>query len=134
MLTFASHAPFRVASALFTVTPRRTWVEVRDGRLMARFGPWYLSTGLDNVLTAERTGPYRWWKVIGPARMSVVDRGLTFATTAEGGVCIRFREPVPGIEPTGRVRHPGLTVTVADPDRLVALLTGSTGARPPDGG
>jgi len=37
-------------------------------------------------------------------------------------VCICFREPVTGLDPTGRLRHPGLTVTVADVDGLVAAL------------
>ena len=40
-----------------------------------------------------------------------------------GTVCLRLREPVPGIEPTGLLRHPGVTVTVADPDELVRLLS-----------
>jgi hypothetical protein len=59
---------------------------------------------------------------IGPAHLSFTDRGLTMATNGDRGVCIRFREPVAGIEPTGRIRHPGLTVTVADCDGLLARL------------
>jgi hypothetical protein len=35
---------------------------------------------------------------------------------------VSFVEPVPAIEPTGRLRHPGATVTVADPDALAAAL------------
>ena len=31
------------------------------------------------------------------------------------GVCIRFAEPVRGMDPMGKIRHPGLTVTVAEP-------------------
>jgi len=52
----------------------------------------------------------------------VADRGLTFATNGERGLCIRFRDPVSGIEPTGHLRHPGLTVTVADVDALARVL------------
>jgi len=116
---------------MFGVVPSRAWVDVRDGELRARFGPWRITTPVSNVASAERTGPYSWWKVIGPARMSMADRGLTFATTAAGGVCLRFHEPVPGVEPTGRIRHPGLTVTVADPDRLLdELRTAGVTARP----
>ena len=79
-------------------------------------------TPLSNVAWVEVTGPYRWWKVIGPARGSFADRGLTFATTTRGGVCLGFHEPVPGIEPSGRVLHPGLTVTVADPEAVAAEI------------
>jgi hypothetical protein len=52
----------------------------------------------------------------------LADRGITFATNNERGVCIRFFDPIAGIEPTGRVLHPGMTVTVADPDALVVAL------------
>lgn len=45
------------------------------------------------------------------------------ATNGARGVRIRLREPVAGLEPTGRLRHPGLTVTVADCDSLLARLT-----------
>jgi hypothetical protein len=43
-------------------------------------------------------------------------------------VCIRLRQPHPGIDPLGLVRHSGLTVTVADPDALAALLSDGTQA------
>jgi hypothetical protein len=45
------------------------------------------------------------------------------ATNGVRGLCITFREPVPGIEPTGTLRHPALTVTVADCHGLAAVLT-----------
>jgi hypothetical protein len=75
-----------------------------------------------NVIGAEVTGPYAVWKTAGPARYAVTDRGLTFASNRRRGVRVGFAEPVPGLEPTGRLRHPELTVTVADPDGLAALL------------
>jgi hypothetical protein len=123
MFPFAFDQPFAAAALPFGVRPSTCGVVVADGRLRVRFGPWRVETPLTNVATVERTGPYSWWRVIGPARMSAADRGLTFATTDRGGVCITFVEPVRGGEPTGRLRHPGLTVTVADPDALVAELT-----------
>ena len=55
-------------------------------------------------------------------RLSLADRGLTFGSTAAGGVCVEFTHPRRGIEPFGLLRHPGLTLTVADPDGLVAAL------------
>jgi hypothetical protein len=66
-------------------------------------------------------------KVFGPPHLSIADRGLTFATNARRGVCIRFHHPVAGIEPLGVVRHPGLTVTVDDPEGLVDALSQPAG-------
>ncbi len=60
--------------------------------------------------------------VAGGPHLSFADRGATFATSTEGGVCIRFHRPVRALLPFGPLRHPALTVTVAEPDRLVELL------------
>ena len=106
------------------ITPRTAQVSVDDGQLMARLGPWRVTTSLANVEGTEVTGPFSPFKTIGPAHLSIADRGLTFATNDRRGLCIRFRVPVPGIEPTGRLRHPGLTVTVAAVDDLAAALAG----------
>jgi hypothetical protein len=105
---------YRAAGALFGVSPVRAGVTVGAGRLEARFGPWCLVTDLANVAGTEESGPYAWLKTIGPAHLSMADRGLTFASNPDHGLCIRFHEPVAGIEPTGRLRHPALTVTVSD--------------------
>jgi hypothetical protein len=114
--------PYRAAAALFGVTPARAAVTVAGGRLDVRYGPWRLTTGLANVAAVEETGPYGVLRTIGPAHVSLADRGLTFASNPDRGLCIRFAEPVAGIEPTGRVRHPAVTVTVADPAGLRAAL------------
>jgi hypothetical protein len=114
--------PVGVAARVAVVHEDRAYVELTDDRLVARFGPWVIETTRANIADATVTGPYQWWKVAGPPHLSFADRGLTFGTNAERGVCITFREPVPGIEPTGRIRHPGLTVTVADPEALVKAL------------
>ncbi len=58
----------------------------------------------------------------GPARLAITDRGLTFATNGDRGVLLTFATPVQGLDPVGLLRHPELTVTVADTDRLAALL------------
>ncbi len=115
----------RALALPFGITPSTTGVDVKDGQLLARFGPWRFLTPLDNVEGSQATGPYATLLVIGPARLSIADRGLTFATNARRGLCIRFRQPVRGIEPTGRLRHPALTVTVADVDGLAAALAGT---------
>jgi len=71
----------------------------------------------------EETGRRYWWvKVAGPPRLSLADRGITFATTTRAGACIRFREPVPAALPTALLRHPAATVTVAEPERFAAEL------------
>ena len=89
----------------------RSGLELDASGLRVRFGPWKVSTPLANLAGAEATGPYRPWKVLG-VRLSLADRGLTFGTTSAGGVCLRFHEPVRGLF---GLRHPGLTVTVAEP-------------------
>lgn len=119
---FRFHPLFRVPAALVGVTPGRAVVRLHDDRFEARFGPWVLSTRLDEVVGATVTGPYAWPKVIGPPHLSLADRGLTFATNPDLGVCIRFRRPVSGIDPFRLLRHPSLTVTVEDVAALAEVL------------
>ncbi|MGN9908637.1 hypothetical protein ACTMTJ_13930 [Phytohabitans sp. LJ34] len=107
--------------APFGVRPGNAWLALSEAELVVRFGPWRLRTARDNVLDARRSGPYRWWRVIGP-HLSLADRGVTFGTNAAAGVCVRFATPVPALLPGRWLRHPGLTVTVADPDGLVDAL------------
>lgn len=110
-------------SRVFGVTPRRAVVKLEAGQLVARFGPWRVRTPLTNVSAVEVTGPYSIFKTAGPARLAVTDRGLTFATNGDRGVCLSFRSPVRGIEPFGLLKHPTLTLTVLDVDGLAATLT-----------
>lgn len=110
------------AARLSQMGGRGAYVEIDDDTFTARFGPWIVRTPLANIAEVCVTGPYLPWKVIGPARVSFADGGLTFATDTRQGVCIQFREPVAGAEPTGRFRHPALTVTVEDPVGLMAAL------------
>ena len=117
--------PFAVASRFFGVRYDNAYVDVDAEQLEIRFGPWRLTTPMSNVAGAEVTGPFAWWKVIGPAHLSLKDRGITFATSGGKAVCIRFKEPVPALEPRGLIRHPGATVTVAEPEELVRAVTRS---------
>jgi hypothetical protein len=127
---FAVERPFALASRLFGVDADRAVVEVDEHRMTVRFGRWSLSTPLANVARASVTGPYSWWKVAGPAHLSFADGGITFATTAVRGACIEFHEPVPAMLPVPALRHGAATVTVADPEGLVAALaTGAARAR-----
>lgn len=118
----------RIPALPFGITPVTTWVRVGDRELTVRFGPWCVRTERANVAGTAVTGPFWTWRTAGPARVSLADGGLTCATNGERGLCVRFVEPVPGIEPLGLLRHPAVTVTVADCDRLAALLARS--ARP----
>jgi hypothetical protein len=118
---FEFSRPLSWPLALLGVTPWTAHVDVTDDEFAVRFGPWSLVTPLSNVEDAEVTGPYLPFKVIGP-HISLADRGATFGTTWRRGVCVRFRQPVPAALPGGLLRHPGVTVTVADADRLAAVL------------
>ncbi|MGA9856828.1 MAG: hypothetical protein WBQ18_03140 [Solirubrobacteraceae bacterium] len=113
---------YQRAARVFGIAPDRAWVEVDADTLRARYGPWRLRTPLANISAVEITGPYAYLKTAGPARLGFTDLGLTFASNGDRGVLISFHERVPGMEPTGRMRHPELTVTVDDPERLAALL------------
>ncbi|MEV1333995.1 hypothetical protein AB0J20_30980 [Micromonospora costi] len=121
---FRFDPPFRPALALLGVRPETAWVEVDEARLLVRFGPWRLATARANVAGVTRAGPYRWWRVIGP-HLSLVDRGVTFGSSTSAGLCVRFGEPVPALTPGSWLRHPAVTVTVADPDALADALCGT---------
>ncbi|WP_036830167.1 hypothetical protein [Phycicoccus jejuensis] len=119
---FAFDPRYRIAGLPFGVLPATTWVEVGDGRLRARFSWWTLDTSLANVAGVEQSGGYAFAKTAGPPHLSFTDRGVTFATNSSRGVCVSFHRPVPAIDPTGTIRHPGATFTVADPDGFEAAL------------
>lgn len=123
---FQFHPAFKVPARLFGVRPHTASVELDHENLTARFGPWSVRTELSNIASAKVTSGYAWPKVMGPAHLSLVDRGLTFATNPDEGVCIEFVHPVTGLEPLGLIRHPTLTVTVENPSALAELLDRSS--------
>jgi hypothetical protein len=120
--------PFRFTSATlllgapFGVTPWTTYLDITDGDLFIRYGPWSLRTPLENVVGTTPTGPYHLAKIAGPPRLSLADRGVSFATDTEAGLCIRFRDGVRTLDPTGLLRHPAATVTVVDLEGLARRL------------
>lgn len=115
----------RLLGLPFGITPPTAWVRVSGSEFIVRFGPWRLRTGRSNIIDTRVTGPYWLLTTSGPARLSLSDGGLTCATNGDRGLCVRFADPMPGIEPLGLLRHPAVTVTVADCDRLAALLAPS---------
>jgi hypothetical protein len=119
---FAFADAYRRPARLFGVTPENAWVEVGAERFEARFGRWRVRTPLVNITAVAITGPYHFWKTAGSARLAITDRGLTFATNGDRGVLVTFAKSVRGLDPLGILRHPELTVTVADVEGLAALL------------
>jgi hypothetical protein len=103
----------------FGLKPDRDGVRVTDETFTATFGRYRLETPRTNIDGAHVTRDYRWWTA-GGVRGSMKDRGLTFGTNAQAGVCVHFVKPVPHV--FGWRDHSALTVTVADLDGLVALL------------
>ncbi|WP_182878974.1 hypothetical protein [Microbispora sp. H10949] len=120
--TFDFDPRFAPLLAVVGVRPETAGVLVGPGTLRVRFGPWVVETPLTNVAGVETTGPYSPLRVIG-VHVSLADRGLSFGTNARRGLCVRFHEPIRGGEPSGLLRHPGLTVTVDDPEALADRLS-----------
>jgi hypothetical protein len=115
---FAFDYPLAAPLVGLGITPFTAHVDLsRDGWFGVRFGPWRLRTPVANLGAAHITGPYHALRVLGP-RISLADRGVTFGTNTRQGLCIELREPVAAALPKGLVRHPGVTVTVRDPERL----------------
>lgn len=118
---FAFEPRYKGLLRVLGVTPDTTLVTVTDDEFRVRFGGWKLVTPLANCTRTCLTGNYRWYKAIG-ARGSFKDRGVTFGTSTERGVCVLFAEPVPALVPGNLLKHPGCTVTVEDGEGLRAAL------------
>jgi hypothetical protein len=113
---------YRPVALVLGVTPRTAYVDLTDAGLAVYFGLWRLCTPLTNLEGVERSGGFSYLKSAGPPHFSFADHGITFATNGDDAVCVRFREPVKLLDPTGRIRHPGATLTVADPAAFEAEL------------
>ncbi len=125
--TFRFADAYRHPARLFGITHQTAWVDVGEDVLRARFGPWRVTTPLAKISAVAVTGPFAFLKTAGPARLAITDRGLTFATNGERGVLISFHSPVRGLDPLGLLRHPELTVTVADVAGLAERLSARSG-------
>ncbi len=120
---FAFTTRYRIAALPFGVTPRTAWADVAEGMLRIRFGGWRLLTEVTNVTGLEESGDYAFLKTAGPAHLSLADRGITFATNADRGLCLQFAEPVRVRLPIGHLRCPAATLTVADVAALRSELS-----------
>lgn len=121
---FAFSPAYAVAARPFGVTPRSAWVELGPRWLYVRYGPWKLLTPRSNVRSAQVTGDFSFAKTAGPAHLSLKDRGVSMTRNGDRAVCLEFAEPVVAIDTTGALRHPGATLSVADPEALVTALVG----------
>lgn len=115
---------------LFGVRPGTAWIEVDAEHLVVRFGFWRFETDVGNIGRVCLTGPYSALRAIGP-HISLKDRGISFGTNIDRGVCVMFRLPVPGRETLGLFRHPGLTVTPVRPEDLARALEAARDAASP---
>lgn len=117
---FAIDPRFAMPLRVFGVRADTAFVEIDDDIFSAHFGWFRVTTPVNNITSVQRTGPFLAIKALGP-RMSAADRGVTFGSSTHAGVCVTFGHPVTALfGPV--IRHPGLTVTVADPDGLVAAV------------
>lgn len=119
---FAFAPSYAVAGRPFGITPRTTGVEIGPAWLHVRYGAWRLLTPRSNVIGATITGDFSFAKTAGPPHLSFADQGASFATNGDRGLCLTLREPVTVLDPTGTLRHPGATLTVADPEGLADAL------------
>lgn len=118
---FAFDPRFRAQLRLLGIRPQNSCVTLDDDHFDARFGPWHLRTPTANLKDVQVTRDYRWFRAIGP-RGSRTDGGCTFGTNTDAGVCVCFHEPVGALLPLDVLRHPGLTVTVADVEGLAQAV------------
>ena len=47
---------------------------------------------------------------------------ISMTTNGDAALCLTFREPVPAIDPTATITHPGATLGVDDPRGLAEAL------------
>lgn len=119
--------PWDRVLGLAGVRPATSGVVLDDDGFHARFGRLRVDAPWDDVAGACVTGPFRWYRAIGP-RLSLADRGATFGSSTAAGVCVTFHRPVAGLFGARRV-HPGLTVTVEDPAALRDAIEAEVTAR-----
>ncbi len=119
---FAFSPAYAKAARPFGITAATTSVEVGPRWLYVRYGPWKLLTPRTNVIAAHVTGDFKFVKTAGPPHLSLSDRGVSMTSNGDKALCLEFARPVIAIDTTGSIRHPGATLSVADPEGLAAAL------------
>jgi hypothetical protein len=122
LFPFAFAPSYRLPALLLGITPRTAWVSVDEHELRVRYGLWSLRTPRSNIAGGQLTGDFAFLKTAGPPHLSFSDKGVSFATNGVRGLCVQFHVPVAGIDPTKMIKHPGATMTVADPEGLARAL------------
>ena len=122
VFSFSFGDPLNLPLRAFGIWPFTTVVAVTANEVQLRFGPWSMRTPVRNIASARVVPAPSWIDVVGPPRVSLRDGSVRFATDRKRAVELRFMEPVAGGVPLSFVRHPAVTVTVRDPEGLVALL------------
>ena len=119
---FAFDPKYLVPLVAFGATPLSSSATLTDDdRIEVRFGYTKIETDIANVAGVELSGPYRAVRAIG-VRLSLSDRGLTFGSNTRRGVCVKFIEPVSAFPPWPTIQHPGVTLTLKDPEGFAAEL------------
>ena len=98
---FEFDAKLGLLARLVGVHPGNARVHLTRSTLLIRFGRWSLETPVANIVKAEPTGPYAWWKVAGPPRLSLADR---VAVLDDGVIAHQHTVDLP--RPRAR-HHPG---------------------------
>ncbi|QWC84514.1 hypothetical protein KLP28_13195 [Nocardioidaceae bacterium] len=113
-------SPVYLAAGLpFGITPMTSGVVLDGEGLRVRYGPWRLRTPLANITGATLTGDFAFLKTAGPPHLSFSDRGVSFTPNGDRAVCLTFRDPVAGIDPTRVIKHPGATLGIRDVEGFV---------------
>lgn len=119
---FSFSPSYATAARPFGISPASASVEVSPAWLYVRYGPWRLLTPRSNIVAAHVTGGFRFIKTAGPPHLSLSDRGVSMTSNGDRALCLEFARPVSAIDTTGVIRHPGATLSVADPEGLAAAL------------
>ena len=122
-----SRRSYRLPGAAFGVRPSTAWVEVDDSMFKARYGPWRVTTPLANITGTEVTGPYAYPKTAGPGPpRDHRPRALVHAERRPRPADPLRRRPSAASTRSGLMRHPELTVGVAEPERLAEAIASRT--------
>lgn len=109
---------WRIPLLLWGVRPSNAYIDLDDERMDAHFGVGSLATGIANIASYERTGPWSSLTAFG-IRRGIRGGDASYCGTARYGVYLRFRE---GVRWGPIFRPHALTVTPEDADAFERAL------------